>query len=58
MPELPEVETVVKDLKRRVVGRRILDVWTDWPKYFKGLSLAQFKKHVVGKKIVGVWIRE
>ena len=54
MPELPEVETVVKDLKRRVVGRRILDVWTDWPKYFRGMSLAQFKKHTVGKKIVGV----
>ncbi len=54
MPELPEVETVVRDLQKRVVGRKILDVWTDWPKYFKGMSLAQFKKHVVGKKIVGV----
>ena len=48
------METVVRDLKKRVVGRRILDVWTDWPKYFKGLSLAQFKKHVVEKKILGV----
>ncbi|TSC82895.1 MAG: formamidopyrimidine-DNA glycosylase, partial [Parcubacteria group bacterium Gr01-1014_20] len=54
MPELPEVETVVRDLKKRVVGRKILDVWTDWPKYFKGLSLAQFKKYTVGKKILGV----
>ncbi len=54
MPELPEVETVVRDLKKRVVGRRILDVWTDWPRYFKGLSLAQFKRHVVGKRILGV----
>jgi len=54
MPELPEVETVVRDLKKRVVGRRVLDVWTDWPKYFRGMSLAQFKKNVVGKKIVGI----
>lgn len=54
MPELPEVETVVRDLQKRVVGRRILDVWTDWPKYFKGVSLAQFKKYVAGKKILGV----
>ena len=54
MPELPEVETVVTDLKKRVLGRRILDVWTDWPKYFRGLSLAQFKRHVVGKNILGV----
>lgn len=54
MPELPEVETVVRDLKKRVAGRRILDVWTDWPKYFRGMSLAQFKKHVVKKKILRV----
>lgn len=54
MPELPEVETVVRDLQKRVIGRKILDVWTDWPRYFKGMSLAQFKKHVVSKKIVGV----
>lgn len=48
------METVVRDLQKRVVGRKILDVWTDWPKYFKGMSLAQFKKHVVEKKILGV----
>lgn len=54
MPELPEVETVVRDLKKRVLGRKILDVWTDWSKYFRGMSLAQFKNHVVGKKILGV----
>ena len=57
MPELPEVETVVRDLNKRVLGRRILDVWTDWPKYFRGLSLAQFKRHAVGKKILGVMRR-
>ena len=61
MPELPEVETVVRDLKKRVVGRRILDVWTDWPKYFKPIRRAQgegtlreFRRHVVGEKILGV----
>ncbi|MBI3589335.1 MAG: DNA-formamidopyrimidine glycosylase [Candidatus Liptonbacteria bacterium] len=54
MPELPEVETVVRDLQKRVVGRKILDVWTDWPKYFRGTSLKVFKRHVRGKKILGV----
>ena len=54
MPELPEVETVVRDLQKRVVGRRILDVWTDWPKYFKGTSLKVFKRQVKNKKILGV----
>jgi len=54
MPELPEVETVVRDLRKRVVGRRILGVWTDWPKYFRGTSLKVFKRHVKNKKIIGV----
>ncbi|MFA6354541.1 MAG: bifunctional DNA-formamidopyrimidine glycosylase/DNA-(apurinic or apyrimidinic site) lyase [Candidatus Paceibacterota bacterium] len=55
MPELPEVETVVRDLRLKIIGRRILDVWTDWPKYFKPhYSLATFKKHVLRKKIEGV----
>ena len=29
MPELPEVETTTKGLKKEVVGLKILDVWTD-----------------------------
>lgn len=32
MPELPEVQTVVNDLNKKVVGKRITDVWTDNPK--------------------------
>ena len=49
------METVVRDLKKRVLGRRILDVWTDWPKYFKPHgSLSVFKRHVLKKRIVGV----
>jgi formamidopyrimidine-DNA glycosylase len=35
MPELPEVEMIVKDLRSKIVGRRILGVQTDWPKYFR-----------------------
>ncbi len=45
---------MVRDLKKRVLGRRILGVWTDWPKYFRGMSLGQIKKQVVGKKITEV----
>lgn len=52
MPELPEVETVVKDLNRRVKGRRIIDVWTDWPKYFS-VSEKDFKKKVKNRRILG-----
>lgn len=35
MPELPEVETVVSDLRRKVVGGRIVAVWCNWPKMIK-----------------------
>ena len=53
MPELPEVETVVKGLNQKVRGLTIRDVWSDWPKYFKPhKSLAKFKNYVVGKKII------
>jgi formamidopyrimidine-DNA glycosylase len=55
MPELPEVETIAKDLDREIKGRTIKGLWTDWPKYFKlpkGEKL--FKKHIIGKKITGV----
>lgn len=34
MPELPEVQTIVNDLNRKIKGLTIADVWTDWPKYF------------------------
>ena len=54
MPELPEVQTIVNDLKKKVVGRRIKDIWTDWPKYFRGLSEKNFRKHVIGKKIISI----
>jgi formamidopyrimidine-DNA glycosylase len=55
MPELPEVETVVCGLRSRLYGRRIVDFWSDWPKYFrKSGGEKKFRKHVVGRKIVGM----
>ena len=53
MPELPEVQTIVNDLNRKVIGLTITDVWTDWPKYFKRSQggFDGFKKIVRGKKI-------
>ena len=35
MPELPEVETVVRDLQKRITGKKITAAWTDWPKLIK-----------------------
>lgn len=47
MPELPEVETIVRDLNGKVRGREIRGVWSDVAKFkIKGL-----KSRVVGRKI-------
>lgn len=54
MPELPEVETIVRDLDREVRNRTFLDVWTDARSLIKGDSFESFKKKVEGKKIKGV----
>lgn len=55
MPELPEVETIVRGLKKEVIGKMIKDIWTDWPKYFR-LSYGEkiFRKNLIGKKILDV----
>ncbi len=60
MPELPEVETTVRGLRKTILGLMIKDVWTDLaskdkrqkksvanPKYFK-----TFRKEILGKKIL------
>jgi formamidopyrimidine-DNA glycosylase len=55
MPEMPEVETIVRGLNRKLKSRKIKDLWTDWPKYFKRpVGEVAFRKHVVGKRIEGV----
>ncbi len=55
MPELPEVETIARGLNRKLKGRKITGLWTDWPKYFKRpVGEAAFRRHVVGKRITGV----
>ena len=52
MPELPEVETIVRQLNKTVKGLKIKDAWTDWPKTIKTHSLPKFKKEVKGLKIL------
>jgi len=55
MPELPEVQTIVSDLKKILPGLKIWDVWTDFPKMVKApKSFAGFKKDLAGKKVLDV----
>ncbi len=52
MPELPEVETTVRDLRKKVLKRTFVDVWTDTEKIIKcPSSFRKFKKEIIGKKI-------
>lgn len=53
MPELPEVQTIINDLNKKIVGNTITDFWSDWPKAIKNLSLEKFKKNIIGRKILG-----
>lgn len=53
MPEGPEVQTIVNDLNRKIVGRRITGVWTDWPKM---ITLRQAEGKRPGAKILSKWI--
>jgi formamidopyrimidine-DNA glycosylase len=49
MPELPEVETAIRVLNKKVLNKTFIDVWSDWYKISK--------KELVGKKILKVWRR-
>jgi len=52
MPELPEVETVVSDLNKKIKGYRIISFWSDWPKAIKGKSFNDFSKEIKRRKIL------
>lgn len=55
MPEMPEVETIARGLNRKLKGRKIIGLWTDWPKYFKlPRGERAFRKHITAKKIKSV----
>ena len=52
MPELPEVETTVRGLKKVLPNLKIKNVWSDLKT--KKLNLEKLKKGVVGRKITSI----
>lgn len=55
MPELPEVETIVRGLEKKVLNRTFLDIWTDFSRIIqKPKNFEQFKKEIIGRKIEDV----
>ena len=58
MPELPEVETTIRGLNKKVLGRTFVDVWSDWKKTIKRPhNFDIFAKELKGKNIKKVWRR-
>ncbi len=51
MPELPEVQTIISDLNKKIVGDTITDFWSDHKKAIKN-NFADFAKEIKGKKIL------
>jgi len=55
MPELPEVETTVRELEKKILNKKIVNVFIESPSLIKRPSFSIFKKEIIGKKIIKVW---
>jgi formamidopyrimidine-DNA glycosylase len=54
MPELPEVETVARDLRPRIVGAGIVDATVLWARTLRDGTPESFASGVAGRRIEGV----
>ena len=54
MPELPEVETIARQLRRLVVGRTIRTFAAEWERLTEPLTPPRFGRRLVGRRIVAV----
>jgi formamidopyrimidine-DNA glycosylase len=54
MPELPEVETIRRELAAALMGEKISEVKIFWPKLIRPFSVKKFTDAVTGQKIVAV----
>jgi formamidopyrimidine-DNA glycosylase len=60
MPELPEVETIINDLNKKIKGDTIVDFWSDWLRAIKSAnrenpasSADEFFSKIQNRKILG-----
>jgi formamidopyrimidine-DNA glycosylase len=54
MPELPEVETIARELAPLVVGATSSGVWTDWPRAIRYPEPGEFGRAIAGREIIAV----
>lgn len=52
MPELPEVQTVVNDLNKKIKGKIITGFWSDWKKTIKEPAFNIFQKEIIDRQII------
>ncbi len=57
MPEKPEVVTVAKKLKLRLVGKKILKVQVRWNNIIEGISVPEFQEKLIGEEILDITTR-
>jgi formamidopyrimidine-DNA glycosylase len=57
VPELPEVETVVRLIRPRLEGRTVVGVDVRWRRTLGGLAPARFRRAVLGARVARVWRR-
>lgn len=51
MPELPEVETIKRDLEKRILGKKIIDIEVYKPKIVKEPSVNEFRRGLIGETV-------
>ena len=54
MPELPEVETIARQLRRLVVGRTVGSFRSDWERLTEPVPPRHFARRLAGRRIDGV----
>ena len=54
MPELPEVETVVRALRQPLIGRTIIGVRNDWPRHIGKPTLDELQARIHGCEVQAI----
>ena len=54
MPELPEVETIVRGLRAPLIGQTIIGVKNDWPSHIDRIDLPELNARISGRSIEAI----
>ncbi len=54
MPELPEVETIVRGLRKPLAGQTIVEVRHDWPRHIAAPEPSLFRQRIRGQQVTHI----